>query len=144
MFVIVNSKGIIKEVVKNIPFVHEPHKTDFGFIAADRDSIRGKISMSVVLINKNNSRKKLLTGQFLTIRGIEKISNDRFFVTSVGNVFEMDLKGKIYHRMHLTVQEEGSERNLGSAYGRIPKDILTKGRCALKNLYKTAKTKIYD
>lgn len=143
MFVIVGPDRKINKTVNDIPFVHEPHETDFGFIAADRDRSGGRIKHSIVLINKDGSREKLRTGEFLTVRGIEQIVADRFYITSVGNIFEINTNGKIYHRMHLTIQPEDAERNLGRRFNRRTRQILNKGRCKPKNLYKTAKTKIY-
>jgi len=141
MFVIVDPKGYPKKLHKDIWLVHEPHKTNFGFIASDRFSGRGAVQFSIVKILKNGKREDLLTRDFFAVRGIEVLPSGRFNITSVGNVFEMDAAGKIVRRMHLTIQDEDSENNLGA--DKRPGRVLVEGRCAPKNLYKVVKTKIY-
>ena len=49
---------------------------------------------------------------------------------------------KIFHRMHLSDYSENSEKNIDLNKNK-KKDIFKKGRCAPKNLYKVAKTKLY-
>ena len=143
MFVIVAPDGSLKKTFQDIWLVHEPHKTNFGYIAADRFRKRGKLLHSIVKITSEGERTNLLTGQFMTVRGIEQLPNGRFNITSVGNVLEMDSDGKIFHRMHLSIQREDAERNL---HGRKkpPPEILNQGRCAVLNLYKVAKTKKHN
>ena len=77
----------------------------------------------------------------MTVRGIEILPNKGFNITSIGNVFEVDSNGKILHRMHLNIQSEDAERNLSKR--RRPGMVMSEGRCAHKNLYKVAKTKVY-
>ena len=139
MFVIVDSKGKPKKVFKDIHFVHEPHKTKFGYIASDRFKTR-KILHSIVLISNKDRRKYLLTGKFKTVRGIETLKDNRFSITSVGNIIEIDKNAKIFHRMHLTIDTEDSERDLTAQEMR---NKSTKGRCGKGpgNLYKVVKTK---
>ena len=141
MFVIVDPEGHPKKLHKDIWLVHEPHKTNFGYIASDRFSGGGAVQFSIVKILKNGKRENLLTRDFFAVRGIEELPNGRFNITSVGNVFEMDSAGKIVRRMHLTIQDEDSENNLGA--DKRPGWVLAEGRCAPKNLYKVVKTKIY-
>ena len=62
--------------------------------------------------------------------------------TSVGNVFEIDINGTILHRMHLSIQKEDAERNLGR--DKKPGHIFDEGRCAPLNLYKVVKTKVNE
>jgi len=143
MFVIVGPNGTPKETFRNIRLVHEPHKTVFGYIAADRYRKRGKWLHSLVKISKSGDRTNLLTGQYMTVRGIELLSNERFNITSVGNVIEIDKEGAIYHRMHLSIHSEDAERDL---HGRTksPRETMEDGRCAPLNLYKVVKTKTYN
>lgn len=68
--------------------------------------------------------------------------NERFNITSVGNVIEIDINGTILHRMHLSIQKEDAERNLGR--DKKPGHIFDEGRCAPLNLYKVVKTKVYE
>jgi hypothetical protein len=147
MFVIVESNGRPKKIFRNIHLVHEPHRTEFGYIAADRFLKRGYLLHSIIIINKeDDDRKYLLKGKFKTVRGIEQLNNNRFNITSSGNVLEIDVNGKVFHRMHLTFDKEDAERNL---HGRDLKERrikkLNKGRCAGRagNLYKVVKTKFY-
>ncbi len=141
MFVIVGPDGKPKQSFQDIWLVHEPHKTAFGYIAADRFVKRGRFLHSIIKVSNGGERTNLLTGQFLTVRGIEKLPNQRFNINSVGNVFEIDSNGKIFHRMHLNIQSEDAERNL-TKRKRLGM-VMRKGRCAHKNLYKVAKTKVY-
>ena len=74
------------------------------------------------------------------------MSGDRLNITSVGNVLEINTVGKIFHRMHLTIDKENAERNLHQRdHGEMLKKNLVKGRCGNGpgNLYKVVKTKIY-
>ena len=141
MFVIVGSDGKPKQKFQDIWLVHEPHKTAFGYIAADRFVEGGRLLHSIVKISNNGERTNLLTGQFMTVRGIEMLPNKRFNITSIGNVLEIDSNGKILHRMHLNIQSEDAKRNLSKR--RRPGMVMSEGRCAHKNLYKVAKTKVY-
>lgn len=141
MFVIVGPDGKPKRSFQDIWLVHEPHKTAFGYIAADRFVKRGRFLHSIVKVSNGGERTNLLTGQFLTVRGIEELPNQRFNITSIGNVFEIDSNGKILHRMHLNIQTEDAERNVTKR--RRPGMVMSEGRCAHKNLYKVAKTKVY-
>ena len=143
MFVIVGPDGIPKETFRDIWLVHEPHKTVFGYIAADRYRKRGKILHSLVKISESGDRTDLLTGEYMTVRGIEILPNNRFNITSVGNVIEIDKEGEIYHRMHLSIHSEDAERDL---HGKTknPQDTMENGRCAPLNLYKVVKTKSYE
>lgn len=144
MFVIIAPNGKPKKIFKNIELIHEPHKTDFGFIAADRKVKKGWRRHSIVIIENNGERKRLLEGQFITVRGIEQMSSNRFNITSVGNVFEINKSGKIFHRMHLRIVKEDAERNLhGKDLKKMQEKKLLKGRCGSKvgNLYKVVKTK---
>tara|TARA_Y100000588_G_scaffold288861_1_gene307376 strand:- start:1903 stop:2991 length:1089 start_codon:yes stop_codon:yes gene_type:complete len=141
MFVIVDPKGRPKKLFKDIWLVHEPHKTGFGYIASDRFSGGGAPRFSIVKILAEGKREKLLTKQFFAVRGIELMPHERFNITSVGNVFEIDKNGTVLHRMHLSIQKEDAERHLGG--DRKPGHILDEGRCAPLNLYKVVKTKVY-
>ena len=146
MFVIVAPNGKPKKTFEGINLVHEPHRTDFGFIAADRRQKKGFFRHSIIIIKDNDERKRILEGQFRIVRGIEKMSGDRFNITSVGNVLEINTAGKNFHRMHLTIDKENAERNLHSRDLReMQEKNLIKGRCGngSGNLYKVVKTKIY-
>ena len=146
MFVIVATDGKPKKIFKGITLVHEPHKTDFGFIASDRRRKKGMFRHSIIIFRDNGERERILEGQFRTVRGIEEMSGDRFNITSVGNVLEINSVGKIFHRMHLTIDKEDAERNLYSRYLReMEEKNLVRGRCGTSagNLYKVVKTKIY-
>ena len=141
MFVIVDPKGKPKKIFKDIHRVHEPHRTKFGYIAADRFRKAKKILHRVVLISNEEKRKYLLTGKFTTIRSIEQLKEDRFNITSVGNIFEIDVDANIFHRMHLIIDKEDGERDLTNKDFKKRKK-LGKGRCAKGgNLYKVVKTK---
>ena len=72
------------------------------------------------------------------------MSSNRFNITSVGNVFEINKSGKIFHRMHLRIVKEDAERNLhGKDLKKKQEKKLLKGMCGSKvgNLYKVVKTK---
>ena len=143
MFVIVAPDGIPKQTFKHIRLIHEPHRTDFGYIAADRAMRRGVWKHAILRIEDDGSTQKtLLPGQFKTVRGIEQLPNKRYNITSSGNVFEMSSDGTIFQRMHLSIQSEDAERDLNTRQ-KLPKNTLSEGRCASKNLYKVAKTKTY-
>ena len=95
-------------------------------------------------MKKNGERERFLEGLFRIVRGIEQMSSNRFNITSVVNVFEMNKSGKIFHRMHLRIVKEDAERNLrGRDLKKIEEKKLLKGRCGRKsgNLYKVVKTK---
>ncbi len=144
MFVIVGSDGTPIEYFKNLNLVHEPHKINAGYIASDRRLKKGYLRHSIVLIDDDNKRTHLLEGQFRTIRGIEKIGEDRFNITSISNVIEIDTKGKIYQRMHLAKHKEDAESDLHSRDLReLQKNKTFKEKCGLLPLYKVVKTKVY-
>ena len=109
------------------------------------ETAKNIISLGIkVIIENNGERKRLLEGQFRTVRGIEQMSSNRFNITSVGNVFEINKSGKIFHRMHLRIDKEDAERNLrGKVLRKMQEKKLVKGRCGSKtgNLYKVVKTK---
>ena len=67
MFVIVEANGNPKKVFKNISLVHEPHRTEFGYIASDRFRTK-KFLHSIVIISDKDRRKYLLTGKYRTVR----------------------------------------------------------------------------
>jgi len=142
MFIIVNSKGRPKKVFKNIHRVHEPHRVKSGYIASDRRRTANKLLNSVIFISNEDERKYLLTGKFKSIRGIQELKEGRFYITSVGNIFEIDAEANIFHRMHLTIDKEDSERDLTSKDLK-ERRLFGKGRCAkgTGNLYKVVKTK---
>ena len=143
MFVIVAPDGTPKQTFKHINLIHEPHRTDFGYIAADRAMQRGAWKHAILKIEDDGStHKTLLPGQFKTVRGIEQLPNKRFNITSSGNIFEISSDGTMFQRMHLSIQSEDAERGLNTRQ-KLPKDTLSKGRCASKNLYKVTKTKTY-
>ena len=141
MFVIVEANGNPKKVFKDISLVHEPHRTKFGYIASDRFRTR-KLLHSIVTISDKDRRKYLLTGKYKTVRGIEQLKDDRFNITSVGNVLQIGTNGKIFHRMHLTIDSEDSERDLTGRESKQRKSS-DQGRCGrgAGNLYKVVKTK---
>ncbi|MDC0254268.1 aryl-sulfate sulfotransferase [Bacteriovoracales bacterium] len=142
MFVLVGPDSNPIKTFQNISFVHEPHKTTFGYIAADRFAKKGHLLHSIIKITNEGKRTKLLKGQFKTVRGIESLPSGRFNITSVGNVFEINSEGKIFQQMHLKIMKEDTERNLNRRTKSVRK-IFNKGRCRPLNLYKVAKTKLY-
>ena len=97
-----------------------------GYVASDRNC--GKESIWV--ISANGSHNKIFTGEFLTVRGIERMVDDHFLITSATTISEVSLDGKIHYKSHLKGVGAEEETKVTS-----PKMLTKVGKCGPKTLY---------
>jgi len=126
LFLEVKPDGQIVHESNKVPGVHQPTPYLDGYVATDRNC--GKESIWVISVD--GSHNKIFTGEFITVRGIERMSNDHFLITSATTVSEISLDGKIHYKSHLKgvgAQEETKVTN--------PQELTKVGACAPKTLY---------
>jgi hypothetical protein len=122
-----------KVVYKNntIPGVHQPTPYDGGYVAADRAC--GKESLHH--IRAGGSQSRLLTGEFLTVRGIEYLGKDHFLITSATSITEISLDGKIHYKATVPKANPVHEKSVTSQ-----SDLPPWGYCAPTVLYSAKPT----
>ena len=110
--VVVSPDGKIKDTIRDIAMIHEPHLMAGGIISADRagNAKTKKPNMSMIFI-KDGKTSKILEGKYLTVRGIEVLDENRFGFNSANHVVEADLSGKVYFDMHLKQAKPNGEAN---------------------------------
>ena len=126
LFLEVDPNGKIVNENNKVPGVHQPTSYLDGYIAADRNC--GK--QSIWVMSADGSHNKIFTGEFLTVRGIERMANDHFLITSATTISEISLDGKIHYKSHLKGVSAEEETKVIS-----PRKLTKVGVCAPKTLY---------
>ena len=137
----VNPSGkIIREYKGNVG-VHVPKVYKDGFVLADRNCKGSKKSNfkemnSIKILDSNGKvKKELLKGEHMCTRGIQVLSNDRLFITTLSSLIEIDNNGKIYYKSVLKNVDENLEKD-----GLKTRKEM-KGFCKWRTVYKAVKTK---
>ena len=126
LFLEIKPDGQIVHEGNKVPGVHQPTSYLDGYVASDRNC--GKESIWV--ISANGSHNKIFTGEFLTVRGIERMVDDHFLITSATTISEVSLDGKIHYKSHLKGVGAEEETKVTS-----PKMLTKVGKCGPKTLY---------
>ena len=126
LFLVIKPDGQIVHEGNKVPGVHQPTSYLDGYVASDRNC--GKESIWV--ISANGSHNKIFTGEFLTVRGIERMADDHFLITSATTISEVSLDGKIHYKSHLKGVGAEEETKVTS-----PKKLTKVGKCGPKTLY---------
>ena len=126
LFLEIKPDGQIVHEGNKVPGVHQPTSYLDGYVASDRNC--GKESIWV--ISANGSHNKIFTGEFLTVRGIERMADDHFLITSATTISEVSLDGKIHYKSHLKGVGAEEETKVTS-----PKKLTKVGKCGPKTLY---------
>ena len=126
LFLEIKPDGQIVHEGNKVPGVHQPTSYLDGYVASDRNC--GKESIWV--ISANGSHNKIFTGEFLTVRGIERMVDDHFLITSATTISEVSLDGKIHYKSHLKGVGAEEETKVTS-----PKKLTKVGKCGPKTLY---------
>ena len=126
LFLEIKPDGQIVHEGNKVPGVHQPTSYLDGYVASDRNC--GKESIWV--ISANGSHNKIFTGEFLTVRGIERMADDHFLITSATTISEVSLDGKIHYKSYLKGVGAEEETKVTS-----PKKLTKVGKCGPKTLY---------
>ena len=126
LFLEVDPNGKIVNENNKVPGVHQPTPYLDGYIATDRNC--GK--QSIWVMSADGSHNKIFTGEFLTVRGIERMADDHFLITSATTISEISLDGKIHYKSHLKGVSAEEETKVTS-----PRKLTKVGVCAPKTLY---------
>lgn len=126
LFLEVGPSGKVVYENNKVPGVHQPTPYLDGYVAADRNC--GKESIWVM--SADGSHNKIFTGEFLTVRGIERMVDDHFLITSATTISEISLDGKIHYKSHLKGVGAEEETKVTS-----PRKLTKVGACAPKTLY---------
>jgi hypothetical protein len=126
LFLEVDPNGKIVNENNKVPGVHQPTPYLDGYIATDRNC--GK--QSIWVMSADGSHNKIFTGEFLTVRGIERMADDHFLITSATTISEISLDGKIHYKSHLKGVSAEEETKVIS-----PRKLTKVGVCAPKTLY---------
>ena len=126
LFLEVDPNGKIVNENNKVPGVHQPTPYLGGYIATDRNC--GK--QSIWVMSADGSHNKIVTGEFLTVRGIERMADDHFLITSATTISEISLDGKIHYKSHLKGVGAEEETKVTS-----PRKLTKVGICAPKTLY---------
>ena len=126
LFLEIKPDGQIVHEGNKVPGVHQPTPYLDGYVATDRNC--GKESIWV--ISANGSHNKIFTGEFLTVRGIERMADDHFLITSATTISEVSLDGKIHYKSYLKGVGAEEETKVTS-----PKKLTKVGKCGPKTLY---------
>ena len=91
---------------------------------------------SIKILDSNGKvKKELLKGEHMFTRGIQVLSNDRLFITTLSSLIEIDNNGKIYYKSVL----KNVDQNLEKDGLKTRKEM--KGFCKWRTVYKAVKTK---
>ena len=123
LFVEVKTDGKIISKYNKIQGIHQPTPYLDGYLAADRNCGEE----SIIVLAADGTQKKLFTGDFLLVRGIERLGGDHFLITSATTVSEISLDGKIHYKAH--VKGVSSTAEIGITNTRKLSNI---GSCGLK------------
>ena len=126
LFLEVEPNGQIVSKNNKVAGIHQPTPYLDGYIAADRNC--GKESIWVM--SADGSHNKIFTGEFLTVRGIERMADDHFLIASATTISEISLDGKIHYKSHL--RGVGAEEETKAT---SPRSLTKVGVCAPKTLY---------
>jgi len=131
LFVEVKTDGKIISKYNKIQGIHQPTPYLDGYLAADRNCGEE----SIIVLAADGTQKKLFTGDFLLVRGIERLGGDHFLITSATTVSEISLDGKIHYKAH--VKGVSSTAEIGITNTRKLSNI---GSCGPKTLYQAVPT----
>ena len=131
LFVEVKPDGKIISKYNKIQGIHQPTPYLDGYLAADRNCGEE----SIIVLAADGTQKKLFTGDFLLVRGIERLGGDHFLITSATTVSEISLDGKIHYKAH--VKGVSSTAEIGITNTRKLSNI---GSCGPKTLYQAVPT----
>ena len=123
--------GKIISKYNKIQGIHQPTPYLDGYLAADRNCGEE----SIIVLAADGTQKKLFTGDFLLVRGIERLGGDHFLITSATTVSEISLDGKIHYKAH--VKGVSSTAEIGITNTRKLSNI---GSCGPKTLYQAVPT----
>ena len=126
LFLEVDPNGKIVNKNNKVPGIHQPTSYLDGYIAADRNC--GK--QSIWVMSADGLHNKIFTGEFLTVRGIERMADDHFLITSATTISEISLDGKIHYKSHLKGVGAEEETKVTSS-----RKLTKVGVCAPKTLY---------
>ena len=126
LFIEMTESGEIKYKNNSVYGVHQPTPYKSGYIAADRNC--GQESIHIV--SQEGPNKKIFTGEFLTIRGIDHLGSDHFLITSATSITEISLDGEIHYQAHVIGVSPKAESKVTS-----PRDLPKIGYCSPKTLY---------
>ena len=117
---IVEKSGGIAAHYPNSFFVHDPVMLDSGLLYAEKrpepDTDKpdvGKLVHHLTLRDKNGQLKRLYENRFKSVRGITKLENGWFLITSGRQIAEVDLYGNIRFLMEIarTDRQSGEPQN---------------------------------
>jgi len=131
LFVEVKPDGNIISKYNKVQGNHQPTPYLGGYLAADRNCGEE----SIIVLAADGTQKKLFTGQFLLVRGIEPLGGDHFLITSATTVSEISLDGKIHYKAHVKGVSSTAEIGITNT-----KKLFSVGSCGPKTLYQAVPT----
>ena len=135
---IVEKSGALLHIIRGF-FVHDPVMLDSGLLYAEKrpepDTDKpdvGKLVHHLTLRDKNGQLKRLYENRFKSVRGITKLEDGWFLITSGRQIAEVDLYGNIRFLMEITRTDRQSGEPQNNIKCDNPAGALYKARSLLK------------